>query len=55
MQVITTINKILSTSYIDNDIAEDEAFSTDINNFFLRNKTERKRKRVYLEIDREII
>jgi hypothetical protein len=54
-QVITTINKILSTSYTDNDKAEDEAFSTGMNKFFLRNKTERRRKRVYLEIGREII
>jgi hypothetical protein len=49
-QVIITTNKILSTSYTDNDIAEDEAFSTGINKFFLRNKTERRRERVYLKI-----
>jgi hypothetical protein len=52
-QIITTTNKILSTSYIDNDIVEDEAFSTDMNKFFLRNKTERRRERVYLKIGKK--
>jgi hypothetical protein len=35
-QIITTTDKILSTSYNDNDIAEDEAFSTDIMALFER-------------------
>jgi hypothetical protein len=52
-QVITTTNKILSTSYIDNNIAEDEAFSTNMNKFFLRNKTERRRERIYLKIGKK--
>jgi hypothetical protein len=52
-QVITTTNKILSTSYTDNDIAKDEAFNTGMNKFFLRNKTERRRERVYLKIGKK--
>jgi hypothetical protein len=52
-QVITTTNKILSTSYTDNDIAKNEAFSTSMNKFFLRNKTERRRERVYLKIGKK--
>jgi hypothetical protein len=43
-EVITITNKILSTFYTDNDIAKDEAFSTGMNKFFLRNKTERRRE-----------